>query len=75
MCGIISKLHKPIQIGGRGGQIPWSPDLTPLDYFLWGSMKSVVYGSPLTSEGDLIARVHGAIENLTRQTALIGSCV
>ena len=46
---------------GRGGPVPWSPDLAPLDYFQWGSMKSVVYGTPVTPEEDLIARVHGAI--------------
>lgn len=31
---------------GRGGHIPWparSPDLNPLDFFLWGYMKSLVY--------------------------------
>ena len=50
----------------------WSPDLTPFDYFLWGSMKSVVYGTPVTSEEDLIARVHGVIESLTRQLHLLG---
>ena len=43
----------------------WSPDMTPLDYFLWGSMESMVYGAPVTSDKDLIARVHGAIESLT----------
>ena len=52
---------------GSWGPVPWpawSPDLTPLDYFLWVSMKSKVYGTPVTSEEDLIARVHGAIESL-----------
>ena len=34
------------------GLVPWSPDLTPLDYFLWGNMKSMVYGNPVTSEED-----------------------
>ncbi len=31
---------------GRGGPIAWpprSPDLTPLDFFLWGYLKSQVY--------------------------------
>ena len=46
--------------------------MTPLNYFLWGSMKSMVYGTPGTSDEDLIARVHGAIENLTRQPHLFG---
>ena len=35
-------------------------------------MKSMVYGTPATSEEDLIVRVHGAIENLTRQLHLLG---
>lgn len=33
---------------GRGGTIAWpprSPDLTPLDFFLWGYLKGVVYAS------------------------------
>ncbi|EZA53536.1 hypothetical protein X777_07004, partial [Ooceraea biroi] len=31
---------------GRGGRISWparSPDLTPLDFFLWGHLKNEVY--------------------------------
>lgn len=32
---------------GRGGPVEWparSPDLTPLDFFLWGRVKELVYG-------------------------------
>ena len=39
---------------------------------MWGSMKSIVYGTPVTSEENLIARGHGAIESLTRQLHLLG---
>ena len=45
---------------GRGGPVPWpprSPDLTPLDFFLWGPMKSPVYDTPGESEQSLIARI------------------
>ena len=45
---------------GRGGTVPWpprSPDLTPLDFFLWGHMKSLVYDTPVESEQSLIARI------------------
>ncbi|PNF16851.1 hypothetical protein B7P43_G06773 [Cryptotermes secundus] len=31
---------------GSGGAVAWplrSPDLTPLDYYLWGHMKTLVY--------------------------------
>ena len=33
---------------GHGGPVAWpprSPDLTPLDYYLWGHMKTLVYVS------------------------------
>ena len=55
-------------IGRRGPVLwpAWSPDLTSLDHFLWGSMKSMVYGTPVTLEEDLIVRVYGDIESLTR---------
>ena len=45
---------------GRGGPVPWpptSPDFTPLDFFLWGPMKSLVYDTPGESEQSLIARI------------------
>ena len=35
---------------GRGGPIPWqprSPDLSPLDFFLWGYIKNTVYGGKI----------------------------
>ena len=54
MCRILNVTY-PNRWTGRGGPVLWSPDLTPLDYFLWGSMKSMVYGTPVTSEEDLIA--------------------
>ena len=42
----------------RGGPIilpQCSLDLTPLDYFLWGHMKSLVYETPMDSEEDSLA--------------------
>ncbi|KAJ8866390.1 hypothetical protein PR048_032233 [Dryococelus australis] len=50
---------------GRGGPIAWparSPDLTPLDYFLWNHMNGVVYETPVESEEDLLARIMAAEE-------------
>ena len=52
----------------KGGLVPWPPELTPL----WDSMNSMVYGTPVMSEEDLIARVHEAIESLTRKPHLLG---
>ena len=37
---------------GRNGPIRWpprSPDLTPLDFYLWGRLKSLVYTGTITS--------------------------
>jgi hypothetical protein len=34
----------------------------PLDFFLWGQMKSVVYETPVESVEDLIARITAAAE-------------
>lgn len=45
---------------GRGGPTPWparSPDLSCLDFFLWGHLKSLVYESPIDSDEDLVARI------------------
>uniref|UniRef100_A0A1Y1L9V9 Uncharacterized protein n=1 Tax=Photinus pyralis TaxID=7054 RepID=A0A1Y1L9V9_PHOPY len=45
---------------GRGGAVEWparSPDITPLDFYLWGVMEAHVYETPVESEEDLIARV------------------
>ena len=52
---------------GRGGPVPWpprSPDLTPLDFFLWGAMEQLVYVTPVESVEDLIARVVMAAEEI-----------
>lgn len=45
---------------GRGGPVAWparSPDLTPPDFFLWGTMEAQVYATPVESREDLVARV------------------
>lgn len=42
---------------GRGGSINWaarSPDLTPLDFFLWGHLKHKVYQTPITDLNHLM---------------------
>lgn len=41
---------------GRDGPVGWparSPDLTPLDYFLWGVMKQRVYRTTVDTEAEL----------------------
>lgn len=50
---------------GRGGPVHWparSPDLSPLDFCLWGHLKSLVYSTPVESEEDLVARILAACQ-------------
>ena len=58
---------------GRFGPIRWparSPDLTPLDYYLWGNIKSKVYSTPVTSREDLLERIRTAFDNLNHNEIL-----
>ena len=55
---------------GRGGPIPWpprSPDITPLDFFLWGYVKDKVYSNKVTNMEQLHERIRAAIETVTPQ--------
>lgn len=50
---------------GRRGHIEWparSPDLTPLDFFLWGYVKSRVY---ITKPGNLVELVQRISQEMT----------
>ena len=52
---------------GRNGPWRWparSPNLTPLDFYLWGHLKSVVYSSPVNTRQELQERVINAINSL-----------
>jgi hypothetical protein len=42
---------------GRGGPIPPSPELTPMDFFLWGHLKEQVYAVPPRTVEDLVERL------------------
>ena len=45
---------------GRVGPVQWppcSPDLTPMDFFIWGEMKCLVYETPIDTPEELVARV------------------
>jgi hypothetical protein len=46
---------------------PRSPDITPLDFFLWGYVKNIVYKTPVTSLDELKLRIVAAIETVTPQ--------
>ena len=45
---------------GRYGKIHWparSPDLTPMDFFVWGWVKDQVYRQPVDSLDELKVRI------------------
>ncbi|KAE9529977.1 hypothetical protein AGLY_011439 [Aphis glycines] len=53
---------------GRRGPIEWpprSPDLTPIDYFLWGHLKTVVYKTPNDNIEMLKTRIFDECHKLT----------
>ena len=53
---------------GRSGPVAWparSPDLNPLDFFLWGHMKSLIYQLPVDSAEDLVARIIVAADKIS----------
>lgn len=51
---------------GRNGPIAWpprSPDLTPMDFFLWGYLKQEVYSVPIDTREQLIDRIFMAAQH------------
>lgn len=56
---------------GRGGPIPWparSPDLTPMDFYVWGHMKSLVYDqmTPIENVDVLRQKIIDAADEMRR---------
>ncbi|KAJ4427702.1 hypothetical protein ANN_25354 [Periplaneta americana] len=52
---------------GGGGPIAWpprSPDLNPLDFYLWGHLKSLVYSSPVPDLESLRNRIVACSEDI-----------
>ena len=59
---------------GRGGPTPWpprSPDLTPLDFYFWGSMKELVYSTLVENEIELLGRIVEAGDVIEEENANI----
>jgi hypothetical protein len=62
-------MHFPGLWVGRDGPISWSPrspDITPLDFLLWGYVNEIVYKTTLTSLDELKLRIVAAIETVTQ---------
>jgi hypothetical protein len=61
---------------GRGGPLAWpprSPDLIPLDYYLWGQMKALVYETKVDSRVALGRRMFAAAEHIRNHPRNIAS--
>ncbi|KOC63955.1 hypothetical protein WH47_01270, partial [Habropoda laboriosa] len=53
------------------GKFLWlsrSPDLTPLDYFLWSTLKDMVYREPPTTPENMKERIREACSMLATET-------
>lgn len=58
---------------GRLGPIAWpprSPDLSKLDFFLWGVIKEEVYKTPVTTMEDMQERIRASIETIKTKDML-----
>ena len=52
---------------GRGGPLKWpprSPDLTKMDFFMWGYIKDQVYKTPPTTKEDMKVRIREVFQNI-----------
>ena len=54
---------------------PRSPDLMPLDFFLWGHLKSKAFVSPPADLDDLEGRITAEINALKQNRAMIRCAV
>lgn len=58
---------------GRFGPVPWparSPDLTPMDFYLWGRIKEEVYKDEPRSPHDLQEKITAFCRSLPRREVL-----
>lgn len=52
---------------GTYGTVQWPPNLTPINYFLWGHLKTVVYADPPTCLLDLKNKITAACNEITEE--------
>lgn len=59
---------------GRGGPVNWparSPDLTPLDFFLWGAVKQFVFKKTCDTEPEMRLRIEAAFNELKTDASVL----
>lgn len=58
---------------GRGGPVnypPRSPDLTCMDFYLWGRLKDLVYSVRPTTPEDMMQRIRNAVNSISHEEVL-----
>ena len=61
---------------GRRGPVEWpsrSPDLSPLDFYLWGHLKAMVYQKKIRNINHLMERITNAITSITSTVLMCSS--
>ena len=59
---------------GRGGPLLWparSPDLNPMDFSIWGYLKSIVYDSPINNLNELNVKIVNSVNMLKSNEDLL----
>ncbi|XP_047101572.1 uncharacterized protein LOC124720308 [Schistocerca piceifrons] len=76
-CGIgvreLSEERLPGKWIGRRGPVEWpprSPDLTPLDFYLWGHLKQIVYAESIRDLRHLGERMQHACDQIAATTVV-----
>ncbi|GBM80433.1 hypothetical protein AVEN_145767-1 [Araneus ventricosus] len=68
-CTQLPRYTIPSAMDWTDGPLAWpprSPDLTPLDFFLWGYVKDKVFASKITDITQLKTRIIEVIENISQ---------
>jgi len=71
-CRVIATLNEifPNRRIGRGEPISWatrSPDITPLDFFLWGILKNIIYQEMPTTPENMKQQIIAACATISPQ--------
>ena len=76
--GVLLNASFPNSWLGRGGPVAWplrSPDLTPLDYYIWGHMKTLVYETNVDSRAALRDRIFAVADHIRNHPHNIASAI
>lgn len=58
---------------GRNGPIKWparSPDMTPLDFYVWGRAKELVYNEEIRDRCQLLSKIDSAFEVIRQEMTI-----